>query len=163
MSSYAEALLEFYGGEVGGEAAYSSLLGMAENDEQRLKWATLLQLETETKAWLRAPLIAHGVSIEERDADRARAARGTEGFRQMSWSQKMQALSSFLEKKVVPRYQSLADEARARGSADEVAVCVFMVEHEKAQIEFAQRELAGASADRSLEPVVKFLKYPIKS
>ncbi len=135
---------------------------MAGNDEERLKWATLLQLETETKALLRAPLIAHGVSIEERDADRARAARGTEGFKQMSWSQKMQALSGFPEKVVVPRYQSLVDQARSRGSADEVALCVFMLEHEKAQIEFAQRELTGSTLDQSLEPVVRFLKYPIK-
>ena len=31
-----------------------------------------------------------------------------------------------------------------------------------APVEFARRELAGAGLDHSLEPVVKFLKYPIQ-
>jgi hypothetical protein len=62
MSSYAEALQDFYSVEVLGEAIYSALLGAARNDNERLKWGTLLQLETETKAWLRAPMVAHGVS-----------------------------------------------------------------------------------------------------
>src|SRR6202050_675361 len=76
MSSYAEALLEFYNGEVGGEALYSTLLGSARNQEEILKWSTLLQLETETKAWLRAPMVAHGVSIEE-----LRPGKGSRGGR----------------------------------------------------------------------------------
>jgi len=37
-----------------------------------------------------------------------------------------------------------------------------MVEHELALVEFARRELAGASPAESLAPVVKFLKYPIR-
>ncbi len=50
MSSYAEALLVFYAGEVAGEAFYSVSVGAGRNDVERLKWATLLQLETE--AWV---------------------------------------------------------------------------------------------------------------
>src|SRR5262249_46623852 len=62
----------------------------------------------------------------------------------------------------VPPYQAFADAAKARGAADEEAVCVYMVEHEKAQVEFARRELAGAGADEALEPIVRFLRYPLK-
>ena len=62
----------------------------------------------------------------------------------------------------VPRYQSHADAAKARGRADEEAVCLYMVEHEKSQVEFARRELAGASLGQSLAPLVRFLKYPIQ-
>jgi len=36
-----------------------------------------------------------------------------------------------------------------------------MVEHEQAQLEFARRELEGAGTTESLEPVAKYLKYPI--
>jgi len=64
---------------------------------------------------------------------------------------------------VVPSFQGLADDAWARGNSEEATVCIYMVEHEKAQLEFTRRELAGASAEESLEPVVKFLKYPIKA
>jgi len=37
-----------------------------------------------------------------------------------------------------------------------------MVEHEKALVEFARRELAGASREQSLELILNSLKYPIK-
>jgi len=48
-----------------GEAVYSALLGATQSSDERLKLATLLQLETETKAWLRAPMIAGGLSFED--------------------------------------------------------------------------------------------------
>jgi hypothetical protein len=135
MSSYTEALQDFYSGEVLGEAAYSALVGSARNDDERLKWGTLLQLETETKAWLRAPMVAHGVSIEERTADRGKGIALAEQVKPLSWSEQMQGL--------IPRYQSHAAAAKARDRADEEAVCIYMVEHEKAQVEFARQELAG--------------------
>ena len=162
MSSYAESLLDFYGGEVGGEAAYSALLGSARNAEERLKLGSLLQLETETKAWLRAPMLAHGVSIEEQTADRDKGLAAAAHFMPLSWSEQMQRLHDFIAAEFVPRYQTYADSARARGKPDEEAICLYMVEHEKAQLEFARRELKGARLDASLEPIVRFLKYPLK-
>jgi hypothetical protein len=162
MASYAEALAEFYGGEVLGEAVYSALVNAARNDHERMKWGTLLQLETEPKAWLRAPMVARGVSIVEQAADRDKGNAIAEQFKVLSWSVQMQSLHDVIANQFVPRYQSHADAARARGAADEEAVCLYMVEHEKTQVEFARRELAGADMDQALEPVVKFLKYPIK-
>lgn len=163
MSSYAEALQDFYRGEVLGEAVYSALLGSARNDDERLKLGTLLQLETETKAWLRAPMVARGVSLEEQSAVREEGVVVTEQLKPMSWSELMQALHHVIVTEYVPRYQGHADAAKARGRADEEAVCLYMVEHEKSQVEFARRELAGASLGQSLEPLVRFLKYPIQS
>jgi hypothetical protein len=162
MSSYTEALRDFYSGEVLGEAAYSALVGSARNDDERLKWGTLLQLETETKAWLRAPMVAHGVSIEERTADRGKGIALAEQVKPLSWSEQMQGLHHAIVSEFIPRYQSHAAAAKARYRADEEAVCIYMVEHEKAQVEFARQELAGASLVESLEPLVKFLKYPIR-
>jgi hypothetical protein len=160
MSSYADALLEFYSGEVLGEAVYSGLLAGARSDDERLKWATLLQLETETKAWLRAPMVAHGVSIAEQPADRANGTAVAEQLAPLPWNVQMQELGRAITDTFVPRYQAHADAARARSAAEEERVCLYMVEHERAQAEFAQRELAGAGS-RSLEPIVKLLKYPL--
>ena len=52
--------------------------------------------------------------------------------------------------------------AITRGEAEQEAVCLYMVEHEKALVEFARRELAGASPEQSLELILNSLKYPIK-
>ena len=162
MASHADALLEFYSGEVLGEAIYSALLGTARNDDERLKWSTLLQLETETKAWLRAPMVAHGVSIVEQTADRNKGIALAEQLKALTWTVQMRALRGAILNDFIPRYQRHADAAGTRGALDQQAVCLYMVEHERAQLEFAERELAGASPDRSLEPLVKLLRYPIQ-
>ena len=162
MSSYAEALSEFYNGEVYGETLFSALVGSARNADERLKWSMLLQLETETKAWLRAPMVAHGVSIEERSEDRDNGLARACDRASLPWPQAMQSMYDRLSGHYVPLYQSFADAARARGEAEQEAVCLYMVEHEKALVEFARRELAGASREQSLELILNSLKYPIK-
>ena len=162
MSSYAEALRELYNGEVYGESLFSALVGLARNTDERLKWSVVLQLETETKAWLRAPTVAHGVSIEERPEDRDKGLARARERASLPWPRAMQSMYDGLSGHYVPLYQSFADAARARGKVEEEAVCPYMVEHERALVEFAQRELAGASLAQSLEPIQKFLKYPIK-
>lgn len=162
MSTFEEALHAFYNGEVLGEAAYSGMLAHAQDPEQRLKLGTLLQLETETKAWLRAPMVAHSVGIEERPEDRQEGQAIADQSNPIPWKAQMQFLQDAISTQFVPAYQAFADAAKARGAADEEAVCVYMVEHEKAQVEFARRELAGASMDEALAPIVKFLKYPLK-
>ncbi len=160
MPSYNEMLLEFYGSEVRGEAIYSAILSLAENDEERLKWGTLLQLETETKAWLRAPMVAQGVSIAEQSDDRDKGIALAEQFKAVPWRIQMQALHDVIASDVIPRYQAYVATVQERGGNDEERVCLYMIEHERAQVEFTERELAGVRADRSLEPLIKFLKYP---
>ncbi|MFI5316287.1 MAG: hypothetical protein ACHQ6T_11345 [Myxococcota bacterium] len=162
MGSYAEALLDFYRGEVLGEAVYSGMFAAARSEAERLKWATLLQLETETKAWLRAPMLASGASIAEPAADRAQGAAVAEQLKSLPWEVQVKGLRDAIPGDYIPRYQAYAAAARARGARDEESVCLYMVEHERAQHEFALRELAGASAERSLEPVVKLLRYPLE-
>ena len=163
MTSYREALLAFYQGDVLGEAVYSAMLGAAHSDPERLKWATLLQLETETKAWLRAPMLAGGASLVGHSADRDQGAAIAEQLKPLPWTVQIEGLHDAIANEFIPRYQGYADAARARGARDEEAICLYMVEHERAQHEFAVRELAGASTERALEPVVKHLKYPLHS
>jgi hypothetical protein len=121
----------------------------------------LLQLETETKAWLRAPMNAHGLGIGEHMADREKATAAIAPLGPLSWAEKMQAIQNFVGDRIVPQHQAFADAAAERGEKDEEAICLYMVEHEKAQAEFARRELAGESTASSLQPVVKFVRYPL--
>ena len=104
---------DFYSGEVLGEAIYSALLGSARNDNERLKWGTLLQLET--KAWLRAPMVAHRVSIEEQTTDRDTGIALAGQLKTLPWSDQMQALNDALVTDFIPRYQRHADAARTQG------------------------------------------------
>jgi hypothetical protein len=162
VSSYLEALAEYYDVEVVGEAAYSALLTRTRGEAERLMVATLLQAETETKAWLRAPMLAAGLSLEERPERRQEGLAFAAQLEAGTWAQKMQALHDGIAHHIGPRYERYAQAARERGVAAETAVCAYMVEHEQAQVEFTRRQLAGADADQALEPVVKFLKYPLK-
>src|ERR1051326_429600 len=126
MATYAEALLDLYSGEVLGEAVYSALVAAGRNDDERLKWGTLLQLETETKAWLRAAMVAHDVSIAEQTADREKGIAIGEQFKTLSWMAQMQALHDAITDEFLPRYRSHADAARARSATAEEAVCRYI-------------------------------------
>jgi hypothetical protein len=159
MTTFQEALKEFYVNEVLGETIYSALFEAATEQQEKRKWATLLQLETETKAWLRPVLIAYGVGVEEHAADRQMVLALAGQLFPLGWLEKMRALKD-LGGPLLSRFQGYADAAAARGEADAEAVCRYMVEHERAQAEFASRELAGDGAC-SLEPITRSLKYPI--
>jgi hypothetical protein len=155
---YGEGLRLFYEGEILGEAIYSALLAEAEAPLERLKFAHLLQLETETKAWLRPHLMAAGESVAEPGAVREQGL-AIAGQQPAEWRDKMQALAEVVEGQFAALYRRYADAARARGRADEAAVCDFMVEHEMAQVEFARRELAGEPLERVLEPLRRHSRH----
>jgi hypothetical protein len=161
MPSGAEILREFYDGEVLGEALYSALLGAARDERQQRVWSVLLQLETETKAWLRAPLAAAGVGLAEDPAFRERGEGYAKGMVPMDWTGQMQVLRDAIDNQVIPRFAGFAQAARDEGLADVEAVCRHMVAHEQVQVELARRELAGEPLERVLSPVVEQLKYPL--
>src|ERR1700744_2262056 len=118
MSSYAAALSEFYNGEVYGETLFSALAGLAQNPDERLKWSVLLQLETETKAWLRVRMIPHGVTVEERVEDRDKAHVRARERASQPWSQAIESMQDNLGRHFVPLYQGFANAAQMRGAAD---------------------------------------------
>jgi hypothetical protein len=160
MTTFQEALTAFYTGEVLGETISSALFEAATDPHEKRKWATLLQLETETKAWLRPALLAYGVGVEEHAADRQMAVAMAGQLFSGAWTEKMQALKDLIEAQVLPAFQGYADAAAARGEAEAEAICRYMVEHEQAQVEFATRELAGDGAS-SLDAIRGLLKYPV--
>jgi hypothetical protein len=159
MTQFEKDLIELYQGEVLGEALFSAMLASAENDNQRLKLGSMLQLETETKARLRPVMVALGLSIEEDPAMREQALATASALADASWTDKMTALNHELGTTFVPRYAEIAEHARAAGNKSHAKLADSMVVHEAALLELTRRELNGESAS-SVEPVVKLLTYP---
>jgi hypothetical protein len=158
--SFERALAEFYGGEVIGEAIYTALLEDADAPEERLKLAHLLQLETETKAWLRPHMILAGVAIGEPPALRETAQHIVAGLAPLDWAGKMKELTALVPV-LLKDYRAFAQAAHDRGDREQAVVCQFMVDHELVQEEFARLELSGANLATSLEPLMRQSRYPL--
>jgi hypothetical protein len=158
--AYADGLNAFYHGEIIGEAIYSGLLEGTTDHLELLKLGHLLQLETETKAWLRPHMISAGLSIAEPSALREVAARFVTEQSALDWSGKMKALVELIPD-LAKQYSRYAEAARIRGDAQQAAVCNFMVEHELAQEKFARLELEGAELSASLAPLLHHSRYPL--
>ena len=161
MTAFAETLREFYDTEVLGEALYSGMLDRARNARERQVWGVLLQAETETKAWLRGPMTAAGVSLVERAETRERAQNFVGRVAPLEWEAQMQSLNQAIDGQLAPRFRDYAQAARERGEAEEEAVCLHMIEHEEAQVELIRRELAGEPLEQVLAPVRAQLRYPL--
>lgn len=159
MRPFEDVLNEFYWGEVAGEAIYSELIANHPQPDRRVKLAALLQLETETKAWLRPHLIARGMDVTERPEDRARGAALAARVKPLNWIQFLQALERAIDHDLVPRFETFLKESEARGEAGEAAICHYMVEHERMQSQFARSELAGEA--HAIDAVMRQLRFPI--
>jgi len=144
----------FYQGEVLGEAFFAHCVRHEADDVRRRKWATLLQLETETKARLRPFLIELGLGVAQDDVG-SRIDEITAGFESKSWQQHMREIDEittfFLEK--FRAIEAAAPAGRERDMAS------AMVLHEVAINNFAKRELAGGSD--SLRDVTAQLQWPL--
>jgi hypothetical protein len=161
MTPFEDVLNEFYSGEVAGEAIYSTLVSHFTGPQQRLKLASLLQLETEAKAWLRPHLVRRGMDITETAADRERGASLAAPILGMNWADFMKALAGVVGSALAPRFQAFLDEAQSRGDETEISVCAYMLEHEKVQGELARRDLAGEPVVRVVAPLAPLLRYPL--
>ena len=63
--TYPACIRELYESEIFGEAVFDAIIDHARTPRERYHLATLLQLETETKARLRPFLLKHGISLNE--------------------------------------------------------------------------------------------------
>jgi hypothetical protein len=151
-----QALGELYQGEILGEAAFDAILPHLDDDRQRYIVATMLQLETETKARLRPIAARYGLEVAEDPAQRAAGAGLGAELAGASWREKMQALHDITGGKYLPRYQEIA----ALAGPEDAEITRYMVQHEASLFEVAKRELAGDTAN-SVELVVSQLRYPI--
>jgi hypothetical protein len=145
----------FYQGEVLGEAFFAYCVAHETENERRRKWATLLQLETETKARLWPFMLGLGLSVA-RDDVAARIAEISAGFAAKSWQQHMRdidAITSFYLEKF-RAIEAAAPEGVERDMAR------AMISHETALNDFAKHEFAGDNAN-SLADVTAQLHWPL--
>ena len=148
-------LLEMYQAEVIGEVLFNAMLDMYPDPDQQYKSATMLQLETETKARLRPALVALGANLTELDASREAGHGFVDAIKGKDWREAMQVLSDGVMP-YVERYRDIA--ASAPEQYREIALS--MVEHEESLQQFASEEAQG-SGEQALQRIISQLQYPL--
>ena len=152
--AYPGCIRRLYESEVNGEAIYSALLAVAKSERDRYHLATLLQLETETKAWLQPFLFKHRVALTSPDI-RAFVEGAVQLYLEKGWQGLM-----FGARQIVVRALADFEAIVAVGPPEDVEFLVGMVDHEKAIQNWIEGELAG-KGDASLEGVIAKLRHPI--
>lgn len=149
-------LQELYQGEVIGEAVFDAMLHHLDGDRQRYVVATMLQLETETKARLRQHAAVRGLDLAE-DPEQRKAGEGLAAqLASVTWQEKMEVLHDILAGTYVPRYREIA----AAAAPEDAEVTAYMVEHETSLLAVTERELAGDTAT-SVARILPQLRYPL--
>jgi hypothetical protein len=141
-------------GEMLGEAMTSALAEAAETPDQRYKWASLLQLESETKVRLRAFAAGIGASVLEDEERRRQGIERAEAMAGMSWAE---AMASFrdLVAPAVGWYRKL----EAMGPDADKPMLRAALAHEVALLDFLDAELRGEPD--AIAPVVALLDHPL--
>ena len=156
LVEFKKGLSEEYQGEVIGEVFFGGLLERFDSPEHRYKLATLLQLETETKARLRPAALELGVELAEFDESRKLGHDFIKSCDGMDWKAMMTHLATVVEP-YVKRYSDIAEIA----PPEYKEVADSMVVHERSIQTFARREASGET-EHSLDDVIKQLKFPLK-
>jgi len=154
MMEYLNGLRTFYDGEVYGERVLLALHAAARTPREAYHFATILQLETETKARLRPLLLRHGLSIAE-TADPGAVAARLASYSDQSWSDYAAATAARL-RHVLAGYEAIA----ALGPAEDGEVLDAVVAHEAALVSWAEIEAKGPS-EASLAAIISMLNFPI--
>ncbi len=148
MRDVAAILLDWYTGELGGEAQFWQLAAGAEPAEAR-KWLSLAEVEARVAARLVPALFAAGLDIPD-GADEVRdAAEHTRALATRPWLDKMR----WLEEIALEALVSMTADAKSL-PAELQPLAALVLAHETALVEFARLERAGA---QSLAPINAFL------
>ena len=154
-AGFTEQLLELYQGEVIGEVLFNAMLDMYPDADHRYKSATMLQLETETKARLRPALTELGANLTELEASREIGNSFVEAIKDKDWADAMQVISDGVTP-YVERYREIA----ANAPAEYREVVLSMVEHEESLQQFTSEEAAG-NGEQGLQRIIRQLQYPL--
>ena len=154
-AGFTEQLLEMYQGEVISEVLFNAMLDMYPDADHQYKSATMLQLETETKARLRPALTELGANLTELEASREAGNSFVEAIKGKNWTGAMQVLSEGVTP-YVERYREIA----ASAPAEYRELAQSMVEHEESLHQFESEEAAGNS-EQGLERIIRQLQYPL--
>jgi hypothetical protein len=152
---YPACLRDLIESEIFGEAVSLALLEVARTDRDRYHFATLLQLETETKARLRPLLFKHGVSLSE-VVPRDQVKEVVQGYLNSSWEEFAAA-----NKAVVENFLERFREIAAAGPEEDREVLESMIGHETAILRWFDMESRGQT-EGSLDGIIDELNCPIR-
>ncbi|MEZ5660848.1 MAG: hypothetical protein R3E83_20745 [Burkholderiaceae bacterium] len=150
---YPECIQRLYESEVNGEAIWSALLKAATSERDRYLFATLLQLETETKAWLQPFLYKYRIELSKPDIspfiEQSVATYQSDRLKALQFGQQVTA-RALAEFEAIAAVGPQADQPYLQG----------MVRHESAILAWIEGEIADAG-DSAIEPVIALLRHPI--
>ena len=157
IEQFKNGLMEYYQGEILGEAVMEQFLRHFDEPLHQAKIAALLQLETETKARLRPALIELGLPLTADDNTREQAKAMAAMLADLNWDQVMAIMCEQLPV-VVERYREVADCAPKKYRE----LSQSMVVHEQSLLDFAMFEASGERT-RSLDGVIPQLHFKLPS
>ena len=151
---YPNCLRDLIESEIFGEAVSLALLEVAKTDRDRFQFATLLQLETETKARLRPLLYKYGVSLSEE-----MPLEHIEGIVQDYVDGSWEAFAA-ANIEVVEGFLSRFREIAAVGPDEDREVLKSMIRHESAILRWFKMESQG-DTEGSLDDILSELQHPL--
>ena len=151
---YPACIRDLYESEIFGEAIFLALVAIARNPREKYQFATLLQLETETKARLRPFLFRHGISLDE-TMDLAGVAVAAEGYQALSWPE-FAAANIPVVQGFLSRFEAILE----LGPTADRKTLQSMVDHEASILKWATMESDGIT-NGSLDDVIAQLQYPL--
>ena len=156
---FQECLIDVYRGEITGEVAFESMLAVADNQDQRYVFGTMLQFETEGKALIRPLLMRFGLSLLEDPSGRADGAAASAQMNSLPWVDRFATMHEIVTTSYLPRYEELATLISADEDPEAARIAKFMGDHERALVELATNVMAGSSDPAA--PVAKLLNFPL--
>jgi hypothetical protein len=150
---YLTGLQTLYDGEVMGEQLLLALHAAARTPREAYHFATILQLESETKARLRPLLLRHGMSLAE-SADLGVIPGRLATYASLTWRDYNAATATRLTD-VLRNYEAIA----ALRPPEDQPILDAVVAHEAALLEWAKAE-AVEESDQSLAAIVALLCFP---
>jgi hypothetical protein len=151
---YLRGVQALFDGEVMGERLVLGLLAAARTPREAYHFATILQLETETKARLRPLMLKLGLGVAE-TADISVVPGRVADYTGRDWQDYSRLMATHLGA-VVARYEAIA----AMGPAEDQPVLQAVVRHEQALLGWATTEAAGPS-ETSLDAIIEMLNFPV--
>ena len=153
-TKYPECLRELIESEIFGEAVSLALLEVARNERERYHFASLLQLETETKARLRPLLYKYKVSLSENMA-LGHIDGIVQGYLNSSWEVFAKANIQIVEG-FLTRFKKIV----VVGPDEDREILESMIRHETAILRWFDMEGRGET-EGSLDGILAELQYPI--
>jgi hypothetical protein len=155
IDAFKKGIEEMYQGEIIGEVALNGMLPLFTEAERQYKLATILQLETETKARLRPTLLRLGIELGEQEASRNAGQQMADAMRGKTWQEAMATLRDGVEP-YVRRYQEILEST----PSEYRDIAESMVVHEQSIVDFAVLELDG-HGERSVKSIEAQLKFKL--